>query len=46
MKTKTVKTIVQPMYKVFISSKVRKAFPSYKIGECYKCTDNWSMCWN
>lgn len=36
MKTKTVKTIVQP----------RKTFPSYKIGKCYECTDNWSMCWN
>jgi len=66
MKTKVkVKTIVQPMYKVSISSPARngwfyctadsdtaavlqakQTFPSYKIGECYECTDNWGICWS
>lgn len=63
MKTKVkVETIKQPMFKVLISSSVRKGwffcnadstnsaiiqakqtFPTYNIGECYECADNWSI---
>jgi hypothetical protein len=63
MKTKIkVKTIVQPMYKVYLSSpsksawfycnadsenealsQAKQAAPSYKIGNCFECTDNWSI---